>query len=73
MMNDNELMDYTERLMLDDETPPATKATLLRTLLELKGYLGQRANRGMTDVDESGVGRSAADIKRDIARVMEED
>lgn len=62
----NELIEFGEELMVTDDTPPSVKAALLRTILELRGFIGAKSTRVVTDDEDSGHERTASSIQRQI-------
>ena len=67
MLTKTELIEFAENLMQAENTPSATKASLLRTILEIKGLIGSKATGSSVDEDSVGSDLTAEQLKEQIA------
>ena len=73
MLNDIDLIAAAEQIYLDKNTPASTRASLFRTLAEIRGLVGKSASSNRRSADDTaGNERTAADIKAELADLRAE-
>lgn len=71
MLSLAEMIKIGEDMLQDDEVPHATRASLYRTLLELRGFIGAKATRSV-DGDTDGHEKSEDELQAEIDALEEE-
>lgn len=73
MLNDSELIALAEELFKDKTTPASTRASLFRTLSEIRGLVGKSATTSRRSADDAaGNERTAEDIRAELADLRNE-
>lgn len=68
-MSKTELITFAEELMKSDDTPPAVKSSLLRTVLEIRGLVGSKADKSSADEDTVGSELTAEQLRERITEL----